>query len=83
VTAPVGACVGLFYDPGAELERLGAVLVGDFIVTPTRRCYLVMAVRIQQRGLRAGRHHLRCLVQREAPPGARVWTLRWYPRGRR
>jgi hypothetical protein len=75
--APVGAVVGIFYDAHVE------VLAGDAIVSTTGRTYVVVAVRRQARGEHVGRWHLRCLVARGPPPGARVHRLRWYPRGRR
>ncbi len=75
--APVGAVVGLYYDAPCD------VVAGDAIVTTTGRTYLVVSVRCQRRGKHVGRWHLRCLVQRAAPPGAHVHPLRWYPRGRR
>jgi hypothetical protein len=77
MAAPVGAAVGIFYDAAEP------VAVGDAIVTMTGRTYLVMAARQQTRGRHVGRYHLRCLVQRAAPAGARVHPLYWYPRGER
>ena len=72
--APVGAVVGIFYDSPREVR------VDDAIVTGTGRTYLVVSVRRQARGRHAGRWHLRCLVARAVPEGARVLPLRWYRR---
>lgn len=75
--APIGAVVGIFYDARVD------VAPGDAIVTSTGRCYVVVHARRQERGLHVGRWHLRCLIQPEPPEGARVYSLRWYRRGRK
>lgn len=72
--APAGAWVGIYYD--------GLVARGQYLRTPTGRLYEVVAVRVQRRGAHVGRHHLRCIVKTEAPPGAAVRPLYWYPRAR-
>ena len=77
MAAPLGACVGIYYDGRASVAR------GDAIVTKTGRTYVVVAVRVQTRGLHAGRQHLRCLVQPAPPAGARVHPIRWYRRRRK
>ncbi len=75
--APAGALVGIYYD-GRDLHR------GDWLRTPTGRCYEVVSVRVQARGKHVGRQHLRCLVVNGwRPPSARVLPLHWYPRGHR
>lgn len=56
MTAPIGAVVSLYVD------LVESVAVGDQIRTGTGRSYEVLAVRVQQRGKAAGRHHLRCIV---------------------
>lgn len=74
--APVGAFVGIYYDGRP-------VAPGDCLRTPTGRVYEVVTRREQERGKHVGRQHLRCLVRSEAPAGAKVRRLHWYPRGRR
>jgi hypothetical protein len=81
MAAPVGAIVSITYDSEHPLE------VGDWLRTPTNRGYQVVAVRVAQRGERAGvRHYLRAVVAEAvphgAPPNARVHPLFWYPRKR-
>lgn len=75
--APVGAVVGIYYDSPREVR------VDDAITTKTGRVYIVVSVRRQARGIHTGRWHLRCLVAREVPEGARVLPLRWYRRKKR
>ena len=78
MTAPIGAEVGIHVD------LVDQVVAGDAIVTQTGRTYLVVSCRRQQRGIHAGRQHLRCLVAESPPPaGVRVHRIRWYKRGRR
>ncbi len=75
--APIGAEVGIHYDGRV-------VYVGDALVTPTGRTYLVISVRYQAKGAHRGRQHLRCLVAEYPPPqGAWVLPLIWYKRGGR
>jgi hypothetical protein len=73
--APPGAEVGLYVDAVRQLEA------GDLVLTETGRAYRVVAVRVQQRGKRTGRQHLRVVVLAE-PPADEVpaLTLRWYRR---
>ena len=77
VTAPAGAEVGLYVD------LTSPVALGDVIETQTGRRYLVVGVRVQQRGKYAGRQHLRCLVLNPLDDPAFnpvVHTIRWYKR---
>lgn len=77
--APEGAVVGIYYDGFA-------VAVGDALVTPTGRTYVVVSVRRQERGAHVGRQHLRCAVAEPGSAessGAKVHPLRWYKRARR
>ena len=76
MSAPLGAVVGIFYD-GPALSP------GDYLRTTTGRTYYVATVRVQRRGAHPGPQHLRCLVDAPPPPTARVFSLRWYARGRR
>lgn len=78
--APIGANVYLYIDAAQVLD------VGDLVVTGTGRCYRVTANRIQQRGMRAGRQHLRCdVVDYEQAMAERtderVQEIAWYRRG--
>jgi len=80
VTAPVGAEVGLYVDLVDE------VALGDVIETQTGRRYLVTARRLQERGQRVGRQHLRCVVleaNSRIDDGSHVHRIRWYSRRRR
>lgn len=72
--APIGAVVRLYFD---SIDPVGRE---DFIQTPTGRTYRVLGGRVQQRGKHRGRQHLQCLVVDQAPPGATVHHLVWYPR---
>jgi len=79
--APIGSEVGLYYD-----SREYRVAEGDYIRTATGRTYLVISVRVAERGKHAGvRQHLRCIVVDFDHPqeGDRVYPLQWYRRGRR
>lgn len=69
----MGAVVRLSYD--GDLLR-----PGDGLRTRTGRLYLALSVRVQVKGAHAGRQHLRCMVAKEAPAGARVLPLFWYRR---
>lgn len=79
MTAPAGAEVGLYVDLAASVK------VFDVIETQTGRRYTVVGVRVQQRGKRRGRQHLRVIVMSVGdPPVAsesvthKIW---WYKRG--
>jgi hypothetical protein len=76
--APAGAEVGLYYDARRD------VAVGDVVeTTRTKRRYLVMKVRRQERGRHAGRWHLRCVVlppDADVDPDAVIHPVRWYRR---
>jgi hypothetical protein len=81
--APVGAIVALYVD----LER--RVMVEDIVETRTGRGYRVLVVRMQERGKKAGRQHLRCVVLGEdwlhdlmVTPRDNRWVhrIRWYRR---
>jgi len=77
--APEGAEVGLYVD------LLARVRVGHVIQTQTGRRYGVVSVRVQERGIHAGRQHLRCVVlgpDTELARGTKVHTIHWYKRGR-
>jgi hypothetical protein len=74
--APAGAVVRIYYD-GARVDA------GDALRTPTGRCYIVLAKRLQERGKHVGRQHLACIVADEVPAGARVLELHWYRRGKK
>jgi hypothetical protein len=78
VTAPAGAEVGIYVDLVERVE------LGHVIQTQSGRRYLVVAVRVQLRGVHAGRQHLRCVVlDASAQIGsATVHEIRWYKRRR-
>lgn len=83
MTAPAGAIVSLYVD------LVAPVAVNDLIETQTGRRYAVLDVRLQARGKRLGRQHLRAIVlgrdQDIAPDiarGATLHTIRWYVRSR-
>lgn len=79
--AAPGREVGLYLDTRMPLD------VGDEVVTAkTGRRYLVVKIRVQQRGVHVGRKHLRCVVLApDAPrdPDSRVVRISWYARPRR
>lgn len=77
-TAPDGAVVGLYVD----LDHL--VREGHVIETRSGRRYLVVAVRIQERGKNAGRQHLRAIVvpKDDLCPTPMTHRIRWYRRRR-
>lgn len=86
--APIGAIVSMHLDLKARVD------IGDLIETRTGRRYLVLDVRVQQRGKNAGRQHVRCNVLGKdgevpiepnelADPRVRmVHRIRWYARGK-
>jgi hypothetical protein len=77
--APEGAEVGLYVD------LLARVRVGHVIQTPSGRRYGVVSVRVQERGIHAGRQHLRCVVlgpDAELSARIRLHEIVWYKRGR-
>lgn len=76
--APAGAEVALYYDGHAD--------EGDYLRTPSGRTYLLVGVRVQERGKNAGRLHLRAVVMaadHTPEPDARVRLIHWYRRERR
>jgi len=76
--APAGAIVKLYIDSD-ELVRVGHV-----IETRSGRRYLVLTVRLQQRGKHIGRHHLSALVvgEDELCPTPKTHRIHWYKRSR-
>ena len=76
--APPGAIVSLYLDSIARVE------LDDIIRTQTGRRYLVVAIRIQQRGKHRGRQHLRAVVlaadDSVVCPDATIHDIRWYAR---
>lgn len=88
MSAPAGAEVGLYVDLAA------IVAPGDIITTTSGRRYLVVSSRVQLRGARHGRQHLRAVVMDAEPMttaqlaafaarGHRIHTIRWYKRKNR
>ncbi len=71
--AQVGDVVGIHFD-GRHLE------VGDALVTPTGRMYLIIERRRQEKGKRRGRQHLRCAVVDSVPENITKHPLIWYKR---
>lgn len=76
---PPGATRTLRYDPSPGEEPIKA---GDFLRTSSGRCYLVIGVRLQEKGKYIGRLHLGVLVSEGTEPGAVVHDIQWMPRGR-
>jgi hypothetical protein len=72
--APTGAVVGLYYDSPRSIQE------GDVLETPGGRCYLLVGVRRQTKGMHVGRWHLKAVVVESAPEGAKVHPIYWYPR---
>jgi hypothetical protein len=65
------------YDSTARVRE------GDYIRTTTGRTYLVTGVRIQERGVHAGRQHLDTVVMEPdhiTEPDAHVFPVYWYRR---
>lgn len=82
MSARAGAEVGLYMDSRDEIE------VGDALVSNTTgRAYLVMSVRVQQRGDHIGRQHVRAIVFNhhfDLPPDhGKLLRFAWYTRPRR
>lgn len=75
MAADVGAHVALYYDSHEVVEA------GHHLVTRTGRAYLVLGVRKQTWGKRAGRWYLTCVVVDAAPSEGVVHPLVWHPRG--
>jgi hypothetical protein len=77
--APAGAVVGIYVD------LIAHVAVGDVIRTGSGRRYGIVSVRVQERGMHAGRQHLRCLVlgPDDDTGASQVHQIYWYPRGKR
>lgn len=76
--APAGAEVAIHFD-GQVVE------VGDALVTPTWRGYVVTSVRRQARGKHAGRYHVKAVVVDDMlrePFHGRLIAMVWYPRGK-
>jgi hypothetical protein len=78
--APVGTEVGIYVDCRDQVD------VDDLIVTTSGRTYLVVGVRVQQKGKNAGRQHLRAVVLDETDARALGASrtrhiIRWYERG--
>lgn len=75
-TAPRGTEVGLYYDSPTLVQ------VDDFLQTRSGRTYLIISVRIQERGKHVGRQHLRALVSgpEEIGSGDKVHPIFWYSR---
>lgn len=90
MTAPAGTEVGLYVDLVDRVEQ------NDVIETRSGRRYMVVSVRVQDRGKHRGRQHLRAMVlppdtmpivARQNGDGidigpARVHRIRWYARHR-
>jgi len=78
----IGEQCRVYYDADEGQE----VKAGDFLQTTTGRMYLVDTVRIQERGLHVGRHHLVVTV---VPPDVHLFEedvvhpIAWYSRKRR
>lgn len=72
-----GSLCWIYYDGAAPVDE------SDVIETQTGKRYLVQKVRVQQKGIHAGRQHLMCLVMAEdedLPEGATVHPIYWYAR---
>jgi len=74
---PPGSEVSIYYD--SIVYRLEP---GDYLRTPAGKLYEVLDVRVQERGIHAGRQHLRCLVITidQVADVQRVFPVHWYPR---
>lgn len=74
--APPGAEVGLYVDLAAR------VAPDEVIQTESGRRYLVIRVRVQERGRYRGRQHLRAIVcdVDDVTGDRRVHRIRWYRR---
>lgn len=81
MTAPAGAVVSLYVDLVARVR------LDDIIETRSGRRYLVLGVRVQERGKHAGRQHLRARVLEHDDTLLydgpwRLHRIRWYRRDR-
>lgn len=74
--APPGSVVGIYYDSPRDVNT------GDVLKTPSGRCYLVITIRVQTRGLHPGRKHIHAVVLEVAPEKAIIHPLYWYPRNK-
>ena len=77
---PPGSNVYLYIDAAEELKE------DDVVRTPSGRCYRVVSNRIQTRGIRIGRQHLRAIVQEpDFTPDEDdfVLDIHWYSRNRK
>ena len=72
--AAAGELVKISYDApkGVTLE------LGDGLRTPTGRTYLIVGLRVQDKGKHRGRYHLQCAVGEPIP--GRTFLLVWYNR---
>jgi hypothetical protein len=78
VKAAEGSVVSLYFDSRHPIDE------GDVLRTATGRRYLILSHRVQERGKRAGRHHLTCLVMRPGDTSeGRTFPIYWYGRNRR
>lgn len=78
VKAPAGAEVAIHFD-GQMVE------VGDALVTPRWRGYVVISVRRQARGKHEGRQHVRAVVVDDMlrePFHGRLIAMVWHPRAK-
>ncbi len=77
---PIGSNVYLYLDCFEDLD------IGDLVVTGTLRTYRITSVRVQTRGMRIGRQHVRAdvvdhdeaMAERE---DEKVVEIAWYKRG--
>ena len=75
----------LYTECGLYVDLVEDVRPHEVIRTGAGTCYRVASVRVQVRGLHAGRQHLRVLriPPEDVGPGDTVHEIRWYPRGRK
>ena len=72
--APNGAVVSLYYDSSRLIQE------NDVLQTPKGRCYLIVGLRRQAKGIHKGRWHIKALVIDAPPPDAKVYPIYWYRR---